>query len=85
MRMRPRREHLLDGADIVLVLLHAGYSEECGRCGRPVHVRGASGLCVWCFNGVGEARRPPLLPAPVVLRAAEQARRAPHLSPAPAG
>jgi len=83
--MRARRDHLLDGADIVLVLLHSGYSEECRRCARPVHVRGASGLCVWCYNGVPEAQRPPLLPSGVLLRAAEAARRAPHLSPAPAG
>jgi len=82
--MRARRDQLLDGADIVLALLHAGYSEECRRCARPVHVRGASGLCVWCYNGAPEALRPPLLPAGVVIQAAEDARRTPHLSPAPA-
>lgn len=87
--MRARRDHtyhpyLLGSADIVLALLHAGYTDACERCERPVHLRQASGLCVWCYNGVAEERRPPLLPATALLRAMEDARRSPTFEPAPA-
>ena len=86
--MRTRRNYLLSNADIILALLRAGYAHTCTRCERPIHVRHASGLCVWCFNGVADDHRPPLLPSAVVVRTVEAARRerpaAAPLEPVPA-
>jgi hypothetical protein len=46
--MRP--DYLLSNADIALSLLRRGHKHCCDRCGRGMHVRYASGLCVWCYN-----------------------------------
>jgi hypothetical protein len=54
-----RRDYMLSNAQIVLTLLRSGYAHSCPRCGRGMHVRHASGLCVWCFNDQSSADRKP--------------------------
>jgi hypothetical protein len=54
-----RRDYQLDNADIILSLLRSGYTHNCPRCERGMHVTYGSGLCVWCFNEQRSAARPP--------------------------
>jgi len=72
-----RREGLLDNADIVLTLQRSGYSHTCARCERGMHVRHASGLCVWCYNEQVARERLPRITRSTL-------RRDPDPEPAPA-
>ena len=54
-----RRDYMLSNAQIALSLLRSGYAHSCPRCGRGMHVRHASGLCVWCYNEQSSAERKP--------------------------
>jgi hypothetical protein len=55
------RDYILDNADIILTLQRSGYPHNCSRCERGLHVRHASGLCVWCYNELQERSRQPRL------------------------
>ncbi len=85
MRIRPKPDRVIQNAQIILALLNGGYAHACDRCERPIHVKYASGLCVWCFNGVTEEQRPPMFASTAVALAdRHEETSAPHLEPAPA-
>ena len=67
------REFVLDNADIVLSLLRSGYSHTCARCERGMHVRYASGLCVWCYNEQMARERAPRITRSTIQRAPDPA------------
>ena len=72
-----RRDRVLSSAEIALSLLRSGYAHSCERCARGMHVRYASGLCVFCFNAQRDAEREPQLTRSV-------RKRKPRSAPAPA-
>ncbi len=50
---------MLSNCDIILSLLQSGHSHTCAKCERGMHVKSASGLCVWCYNEELAAARAP--------------------------
>lgn len=85
MRIRPKPDRVIQNAQIILALLNGGYAHVCDRCERPIHVKHASGLCVWCFNDVAEDQRPPMFASTAAaLAARREPEPAPTLEPAPA-
>lgn len=63
-----RRDYMLSNAQIVLSLLRSGYAHACPRCERGMHVRHASGLCVWCYNEQTASERKPKITRTVTRR-----------------
>jgi hypothetical protein len=63
-----RRDYMLSNAQIVLSLLRSGYEYTCPRCERGMHVRHASGLCVWCYNDQSSTERRPKITRVVTKR-----------------
>lgn len=79
-----RRDYILSNAQIVLSLLRSGYAHSCPRCGRGMHVRHASGLCVWCYNEQSTPERKPKITRTVTRRRPRPKREQPS-PPAPTG